>query len=70
LKLKVFLEYLASFLFLSGLVLVGGSLGLLSCNVFFGSGFYFAVMFALGLALTITGKGFAWAFCGGENEYE
>ena len=69
-KTKVFLEYLASTLFLSGLVLAGGSLGLLTCNIIFGGGLYFAVMLAFGVFFTLSGKGLAWAVGGGEKEID
>ena len=67
-KLKVLLEYVASFLFLSGLVLFGGSLGLLSCNVLFSSGFYFALMFTFGVVFTLSGKCLGHVVGGGEND--
>ena len=69
-KLKILLEYVASFLFLSGLVLVGGGLGFLTCNIVFGSGLYFAVMLTFGVFFTLSGKGLAKVICGGEKEVD
>lgn len=54
--IRVLLEYVASFLFLSGLVLVGGGLAFLTCNAVFGSGLPFVVMLTIGVVFTLSGK--------------
>lgn len=68
--IRVLLEYVASFLFLSGLVLVGGGLAFLTCNVVFGSGLFFAVMLTIGVVFTLSGKGLGMAVCGGEKQVD
>lgn len=54
--IRVLLEYVAIFLFLSGLVLVGGSLAFLTCNAVFDSGLFFVVMLTIGVVFTLSGK--------------
>jgi hypothetical protein len=54
--IRVLLEYVAIFLFLSGLVLVGGGLAFLTCNAVFGRGLFFVVMLTIGVVFTLSGK--------------
>ena len=53
--IRVLLEYVAIFLFLSGLVLVGGGLAFLTCNAVFGSGLFFVVMLTIGVVFPLSG---------------
>lgn len=68
--IRVLLEYTASFLFLSGLVLVGGGLAFLTCNALFGSGLFFVEMLLFGVGFTLTGRGLGMAVCGGEKQVD
>ncbi len=66
--IHTFLEYCSSFLFLAGLVLIGGSLAFLTCNLLLGSSFLCMLMLFFGLGFTFTGRGLGMALAGGEKE--
>ena len=68
--IRVLLEYVAIFLFLSGLVLVGGGLAFLTCNALFDSGLFFVEMLLFGVGFTLTGRGLGMAVCGGEKQVD